>query len=164
MTSTTIKAVTSTATIVPEPIGANNAMVRDRFANPEYINPDARLPRIQALRGENGASECGYFITKVKTVETELSGLSPYKYPADDSHINDLGFQLLKARKTEEAYKLFKHSELQYPDSWEVYHGLGETYRQMGEKQLALTNYKKSLKLNPNNEDGQRAIARLNAK
>ena len=63
-----------------------------------------------------------YFITKVKTVETELSGLSPYKYPADDSHINDLGFQLLKARKTEEAYKLFKHSELQYPNSWEVYH------------------------------------------
>ncbi len=105
-----------------------------------------------------------YFITKVKTVETELSGLSPNKFPADDGHINGLGFQLLKARKTEEAYKLFKHSELQYPDSWEVYHGLGETYRQMGQKELALTNYKKSLKLNPNNEDGQRAIARLNAK
>jgi hypothetical protein len=37
--------------------------IRDRFAAPEYINPNARLPRIQALRGENGASECGYFIT-----------------------------------------------------------------------------------------------------
>lgn len=41
---------------------------RDRFAAPEYINPNARLPRIQALRGENGASECGYFIT-----ETEMA-------------------------------------------------------------------------------------------
>lgn len=113
----------------------------------------------------DGVIPFDYFISKVKTVETELSGLSPNKYPADDNnHINDLGFQLLKARKTEDAYKLFKHSESQYPDSWEVYHGLGETYRQMGEKQLALTNYKKSLKLNPNNEDGQRAIAKLNAK
>ncbi len=42
--------------------------IRDRFAEPEYINPNARLPRIQALRGENGASECGYFIT-----ETEMA-------------------------------------------------------------------------------------------
>jgi hypothetical protein len=41
---------------------------RDRFAAPEYVNHNARLPRIQALRGENGASECGYFIT-----ETEMA-------------------------------------------------------------------------------------------
>ncbi len=41
---------------------------QDRFAAPEYVNPNARLPRIQALRGENGASECGYFIT-----ETEMA-------------------------------------------------------------------------------------------
>ncbi len=69
MTSTTIKAVTSTATIVPDTIGANKEMLRDRFANPEYINPDARLPRIQALRGENGASECGYFITETEMLK-----------------------------------------------------------------------------------------------
>jgi Family of unknown function (DUF5895) len=41
---------------------------QDRFAAPEYVNQSARLPRIQALRGENGASECGYFIT-----ETEMA-------------------------------------------------------------------------------------------
>ena len=75
-----------------------------------------------------------------------------------------IGFKLLKARKTEEAHKLFKHTETQYPDSWAVYHGLGETYRQMGQKELALTNYKKSLKINPNNEDSQRAMAKLMAK
>ena len=40
--------------------------VKDRFASPEYVNPNARLPRIQALRGENGASECGYFITEAE--------------------------------------------------------------------------------------------------
>lgn len=44
------------------------AAPRDRFAAPEYVNPSARLPRIQALRGENGASECGYFLT-----ETEMA-------------------------------------------------------------------------------------------
>ena len=113
----------------------------------------------------DGVIPFDYFMSKVKTVETELSGLTPSsQFPNTDFHYNDIGFQLLKARKTEDAYKLFKHNETQYPDSWEVYHGLGETYRQMGQKQLALTNYKKSLKLNPNNEEGLRAIAKLTGK
>jgi len=112
----------------------------------------------------DGVIPFDYFITKTKSVQTELSGLSPtYKLP-DDGHYNDIGFQLLRARKTEEAFKLFKHNEVQYPDSWEVYHGLGEAYRQMGQKDKALTNYRKSLKLNPNNEESQRAIARLTGK
>jgi len=105
-----------------------------------------------------------YFIAKVKAVETELSGLTPFKYPYNDVHFNEIGFQLLKARKTEEAFKLFKLNETHYPDSWSVYHGLGETYRLMGQKELALTHYKRSLQLNPDNTDSQRAIARLNGK
>jgi Family of unknown function (DUF5895) len=38
--------------------------IKDRFADPEYVNPNARLPKIQALRGENGAVDCGYFVTE----------------------------------------------------------------------------------------------------
>jgi tetratricopeptide (TPR) repeat protein len=112
----------------------------------------------------DGTIPFDYFITKVKAVETELGGLTPYKFPNGDERFNDIGFQLLKARKTEDAYKLFKHNEEEYPDSWSVYHGLGETYRLMGKKDLALTNYRKSLKLNPNNEESQRAIAKLTGK
>lgn len=53
----------STALATTEPT-AITTTTKDRFAEPEYVNPNARLPRIQALRGENGASECGYFITE----------------------------------------------------------------------------------------------------
>lgn len=105
-----------------------------------------------------------YFITKVKTVQTELSGLTPFEYPYNDLHFNDIGYQLLKAKKTEEAFKIFKLNETHYPESWSVCHGLGETYRLMGKKELAITYYKKSLKLNPNNEESLRAMARLNKK
>lgn len=34
---------------------------RDEFADPQYLDPDAKLPRIQALRGTT-AKMCGYFI------------------------------------------------------------------------------------------------------
>ena len=105
-----------------------------------------------------------YFITKTNVIEHELAGLAPYQYPCTDEHYNSIGFKLLKAKKMEEAYKVFKLNETNYPDSWSVYQGLGETYRLMGQKELALLNYKKSLKLNPNNEDSLRAITRLGGK
>jgi Family of unknown function (DUF5895) len=38
----------------------NSQPIRDRFASPEYCNPNAKLPFIQSLRGENPA-ECGFF-------------------------------------------------------------------------------------------------------
>ena len=106
-----------------------------------------------------------YFITKTNLIENELAGLTPANYPYNrDERFNDIGFKLLKAKRMEEAYKVFKLNETNYPDSWTVYQGLGETYRLMGKKELALINYKKSLKLNPSNLDSLRAITRLTEK
>jgi tetratricopeptide (TPR) repeat protein len=105
-----------------------------------------------------------YFISKVKAVQTELGGLTPFEYPYSDLHYNDIGYQLLKAKKTEEALKVFKLNETHYPDSWAVSHGLGETYRLMGQKEQAMAYYRKSLKLNPNNKESMNAMARLNGK
>lgn len=58
---------------------------QDRFANPEYVNTNARLPRITALRGENGADECGYFITESELAKSgwwqiDESELITYQY------------------------------------------------------------------------------------
>ena len=105
-----------------------------------------------------------YFVSKVKTVRLELSGLSPNSPSFNDEQVNDIGFKLLKARKMEEAFKVFKLNEINYPYSWSVYHGLGQTYQMMGQKNQALEYYRKSLKLNPKNEEGLKAIARLAGK
>lgn len=105
-----------------------------------------------------------YFAARVKAVQTELSGIAPTPSPFTDEHFNDIGFQLLKARKTDIAYKVFKLSETSYPDSWSVCHGLGQTYQMMGQKSQALEYFRKSIKLNPNNEEGFKAIARLTGK
>ncbi|MES2592951.1 MAG: transglycosylase SLT domain-containing protein [Bacteroidota bacterium] len=105
-----------------------------------------------------------YFIAKTKLVENELAGLAPLAYAYGHERYNSIGFKLLKARKAEEAYKVFKHNEISYPESWSVYQGLGESYRLMGQKEQALLNYKKSLLLNPDNQESQRAVTRLSAK
>lgn len=43
-----------------EPV-AEPAIERDEFASPEYLDPNARLPKIQALRGTT-PKLCGYFV------------------------------------------------------------------------------------------------------
>jgi Family of unknown function (DUF5895) len=34
----------------------------DEFASPEFVDPNGKMPRIQALRGEHNLDHCGYFI------------------------------------------------------------------------------------------------------
>lgn len=112
----------------------------------------------------DGVIPFDYFITKVNAVQSELSGLLPNSFPETDEHYNDIAYQLLKAKKVQEAYRLFKFNEEHYPESAAVCHGLGETCRMMGKKEMAMEYYKKSLKLDPNNEDSLRAMAQLSGK
>lgn len=105
-----------------------------------------------------------YFIDKTKVIENELAGLTPFEQSYSHDRYNNIGFKLLKARKAEDAYKVFKLNESICPDSWSVHQGLGESYRLMGKKELAIDSYKKSLLLNPNNEESLKAITRLSGK
>lgn len=104
-----------------------------------------------------------YFVEKTKIIESELAGVKPFEYYAHERYSN-IGYKLLKAKKAEDAYKAFKLTESISPDSWSVYQGLGESYRLMGKKELAIDSYRKSLQLNPNNEESLRAITRLTGK
>ncbi len=47
------------------------------------------------------------------------------------------------------------------PESWDAYEGLAEAYMKNNQNDLALINYEKSVKLNPDNEEGKRQIERL---
>jgi hypothetical protein len=53
-------AIQSSAMSIPE---VEPTIERDEFASPDFVDPEARLPRIQAVRGESNLEHCGYFIT-----------------------------------------------------------------------------------------------------
>ena len=81
-----------------------------------------------------------------------------------ENQLNTLGYQLLSAKKLQDALEVFKLNVRLHPQSWNVYDSLGEGYGMAGEKELAIQNYEKSLQLNPNNEPGKAALAKLRAK
>jgi len=63
--------------------------------------------------------------------------------------------------KIKESIELFKLNVEMYPKSFNTYDSLAEAYMTNKERELAITNYKKSLELNPNNANATRMLEKL---
>src|SRR5262245_50894245 len=81
----------------------------------------------------------------------DLKKNQPDAYDFQERELNGLGYNLLGQKMIKEAIKVFQLNVEAYPESSNVYDSLGEGYMLNGEKALAIENYEKSLKLNPNN-------------
>ena len=84
--------------------------------------------------------------------------------PNTELSINRTGYDLMESGKLQDAIELFKMNVRLYPESWNVYDSLGEAQAKAGDTALAIQNYEKSLQLNPKNEPGKAALAKLRAK
>jgi len=82
-------------------------------------------------------------------------------YDFSEPQLNGLGYQLLAAKNTEAAIAVFALNVEAYPESWNCYDSLGEAYTIAGKKDLAIANYKKSLELNPSNDNAVKQLATL---
>lgn len=86
------------------------------------------------------------------------------EYDFKESQLNTLGYQLMQGGRVKDAIEIFKLNVEQFPDSFNVYDSLGEGYMVDGNTKLAIKNYEKSLKINPNNENGKKMLEKLKEK
>ncbi|HEY2120347.1 MAG TPA: serine hydrolase [Candidatus Acidoferrum sp.] len=88
----------------------------------------------------------------------ELKRANSPNYTFDENALNGLGYTLLGKDRTADAIVIFKLNVEEYPKSGNVYDSLAEAYAKNGQKQLAIENYRKSVELDPKN---QNAIDRI---
>jgi tetratricopeptide (TPR) repeat protein len=69
----------------------------------------------------------------------------------------------VKANKLEQAVRIFQLNVEAYPNSGNAYDSLAEGYMDDGNKLQAIANYKKSLQLNPANNNAIKMLQKLNA-
>ncbi len=86
------------------------------------------------------------------------------EYDFKENQLNTLGYQLMQGGRVKDAIEIFKLNVEQFPDSFNVYDSLGEGYMADGNTKLAIKNYEKSVKLNPNNENGKKMLEKLKEK
>jgi len=79
-------------------------------------------------------------------------------YYMNENEINSAGYELLQSNKAREAAAVFKLNVEAYPKSFNTYDSYGEALLALGNKPEAIENYKKSVQLNPGNENGVRVL------
>ncbi len=81
-----------------------------------------------------------------------------------EDFINDLGYQYLNQDRLNMAIAVFRYNVKTYPGSANAYDSLGEAYLKQGDKKQAAENYKKSLQLNPANDNAAKVLRDLGKK
>jgi len=91
----------------------------------------------------------------------KLSDEFGYKITPTEEFVNNCGYNQLRSGHLENAIGLFVENVKQHPNSFNAYDSLGEAYMKSGNTSLAIFNYKKSIELNPQNEDGKEMLKKL---
>ncbi len=75
-------------------------------------------------------------------------------YELSEGEMNSVGYQLLQSDKLDEALAVFKLNLDAFPKSSNVYDSYAEAFMKKGNNKLAIENYRKSVEMNPNNQNG----------
>ncbi|HKR11604.1 MAG TPA: serine hydrolase [Pyrinomonadaceae bacterium] len=94
----------------------------------------------------------------------KLKATKADSYDFAETELQTLGYQLVELKQLKEAVEIFKLNIEMFPKSSNSYDSLGETYLELGQKDLALTNYKKAVELNPANANAVRIVNQIEGK
>jgi CubicO group peptidase (beta-lactamase class C family) len=80
-----------------------------------------------------------------------------------ESRMNLLGYNLLSLKRPADAVEVFKQIVADHPASSNAYDSLAEGYEVLGDKAAAIKNYKRSLELDPKNDNAVEHLKKLQA-
>jgi CubicO group peptidase (beta-lactamase class C family) len=133
------------------PLSEMNYAVRAILYDLPYDLPKKSL----AIAMQQLIAKEGLRAATAKFTEYKSSGV----YAINEGEINEVGYGFLNVGKTAEAIEFFKWNVEIFPASGNCYDSLGEAYLKSGNKELAIKNYKKSVELDPQNENGKKVLA-----
>ena len=137
----------------------NLNQLSDRIAKILYGQP-YELPKmsiaevVERTIGEKGIDAA---IAEYRALKAKSSPAHDFAEP----ELNALGYRLLQTGKMKEAIEIFKLNVEAYPQGFNTYDSLAEAYMNSNQRELAITNYKKSLELNPKNTGAVEALKKL---
>jgi len=76
----------------------------------------------------------------------------------NESELNDWAYRMMANKQEKEALEIFKLNVYLFPKSWNVYDSYGEILLKMGDKSKAIEMYRRSIELNPENENGKKIL------
>ena len=82
-------------------------------------------------------------------------------YNLSENEMNNIGYQLMGSNKLEEAAEILKLNVEAFPESFNTYDSYAEALMNLEKNDLAIKNYKKSIEMNPGNQNGIDMLKKL---
>ena len=107
-------------------------------------------------------------VESLSAMKTRLHRLSK-RWDTDllpsEGQVNNMGYMMLyRVKDVKKAIEFFEHNISNFPKSANGYDSLAEAYMVKGDNAQAIRYYKRSLKLDPNNENAARSVRELREK
>lgn len=83
------------------------------------------------------------------------------KYYYTENTLLRVAYDLIEANLPEEALKVFVLNAAEYPEASNAFDSLGETYLKLGERNLAIENYRKAVQIDPNFQNSVKVLSEL---
>ncbi|NTX63401.1 serine hydrolase [Myxococcus sp. CA051A] len=121
------------------------------------LAPDNAFTTVDLLTRLKGADAAiTWFKARKSAATPEDKQLSP-------AVLNDIAYSLLRSGKVPDAVKMFEANVELYPQDSNAHDSLGEGYAEAGRKDEAIFRYKKSLELDPKNNNAVMMLEKLGA-
>jgi tetratricopeptide (TPR) repeat protein len=106
------------------------------------------------------SGKCDEAILVLKRTQADFPGWKIF----DEPSVNHAGYDLLLKKDYANAIKVFQLNIAAFPDSWNAWDSMAEAYMKAGNKPEAITAYKRSLELNPKNDNARSYLAQFASK
>jgi tetratricopeptide (TPR) repeat protein len=83
------------------------------------------------------------------------------RYVDTEEELNSLGYRLLHDKRMDQAIAIFELNASEHPTSSNAWDSLGEACLLAGRREAAIQHYRKSLELDPNNENARSVLTQL---
>tara|TARA_B100000678_G_scaffold60259_1_gene48725 strand:- start:4087 stop:5463 length:1377 start_codon:yes stop_codon:yes gene_type:complete len=143
----------------------------DDRSNNNVHNDLANMLMLETLTGEKAPLPFQFFIAAHKDgpIETLIADYlaeqaetdAPYDLSDVEGRLNALGYSLLSEERYDDAIAIFKLNVEEHPVSANTYDSLAEAYMLSGDKEQAISNYQKSLDLNPGSANAKAMLEKL---
>ncbi len=137
----------------------------------QYFNVDEVIDYIAGIVDRDLLNNELVVIEKIRTefiegdVKTALNNFAKWRSEIPkanlENFLNSQGYSYLRKEKVADAIEIFKLNTKEYPNSGNVWDSLGEAYFVNKQYKLALENYKKSLQLDPESQNGKTMVKRI---
>ncbi len=102
------------------------------------------------------------FDKAIEVVKKEQKA-NPEFDPKEDE-LNNWAYRMMANGQQKEALEIFKLNVHLFPESWNAYDSYGEILLKMGDRNKAIEMYRRSIALNPDNENGKKVLRQIISK